>query len=338
MRKLLITIGCLAFLFSMTHAWSKHPRHPKRKQTEIKTLTVAKKDKKTSQKPQNHKKDSVEPKPTKATDKKSKSAHVDSSAAKTAKFLAVKADPLPKSTVPVILDTPKKLVIPAVVKQPITAADNKIPTADLAAVASKISKTTMNPASQWMSVDMDWASLWHWSRTYSAKSTIDMTTPDSNHGDKSASICQLVAKHPDWYRAAKVTEAKWGVPVHVQFAIMRTESKFNPIAKNPSSTAFGFAQALSGTWHRYQSEEENRANRTNFSAASDFIGWYANHMQDELGIDSSDAYRLYLAYHDGGAAYKRQQRQGQFKIGKLAHHVQRDADNFADQLSMCTLV
>ena len=316
MRKLLIIMSCLFFIFGMTHAWPKHPRAPKRKLPTTKTVVVTPKIKNNQfSKP-----------------KKPLPIHI--SPEKTAKLLAVKVTP-PKAT-PVILDAPKKLAIPAVVKKPITEADDKTPATNLATVASTISQTTpTNPATHWMNVDMDWAAIYHWAKNHS--DSPDQNTPGDDNAPP-GSICRLVAEHPDWYRAAKVTEAKWGVPVNVQFAIMRTESKFNPQAKNPNSSAYGFAQALNGTWHRYQTEQDTNSNRANFSAASDFIGWYASHMQDELGINSNDAYRLYLAYHDGGAAYKRQQRSGQFKIGKLAHHVQRDADNFASQLSMCTLV
>ena len=91
-------------------------------------------------------------------------------------------------------------------------------------------------------------------------------------------------------------------------ATIYAESGFNPYARPPRtlllgfipwtrpSSAYGYSQALDGTWSRYRGETGHwGASRTNFADAIDFIGWY--HAQSHSRTASfQHGYSLYLAY------------------------------------------
>lgn len=98
--------------------------------------------------------------------------------------------------------------------------------------------------------------------------------------------CSIAQERPRYYRAMKATERKWGIPVHVQMATIHQESKFIGDAKTPhnyvlgiipigrQSSAFGYSQALDGTWEEYQVDQRRRsARRDRIDDATDFMGW-----------------------------------------------------------------
>ena len=130
--------------------------------------------------------------------------------------------------------------------------------------------------------------------------------------------CSIVRQHPDYLRAFKATERKWGVPVPVQMAIIYQESKFIGNARTPfqwklgvipvgrQSSAYGYSQALDGTWDEYLEQEGGwRHKRDNIRHATNFMGRYMNGTKRELGIPLYDTRNQYLAYHDGRAGYRR---------------------------------
>ena len=130
--------------------------------------------------------------------------------------------------------------------------------------------------------------------------------------------CSIVAERPQYLRAMQRTEREWGVPVPVQMAIIHQESKFDGDARTPfrwelgvipvgrQSSAFGYSQALDGTWDEYREKTGNRrAKRDRIDDATDFMGWYMTQTRDRLGIPLADAERQYLAYHDGWTGYTR---------------------------------
>ncbi len=51
--------------------------------------------------------------------------------------------------------------------------------------------------------------------------------------------CAIVAERPQYYRAMKATQRKWGVPVHVQMATIHQESKFVGNARTPHQFVLG---------------------------------------------------------------------------------------------------
>ena len=130
--------------------------------------------------------------------------------------------------------------------------------------------------------------------------------------------CSIVQQRPQYLRAFKATERKWGVPVNVQMAIIHQESKFKKAAKTPrkyflgvipngrQSSAYGFAQALDGTWSEYkESTGRFAARRSSIRDAADFMGWYMTETKRRSGVALSDARNQYLAYHEGQGGFMR---------------------------------
>ncbi|MCB5408656.1 lytic transglycosylase [Pseudogemmobacter faecipullorum] len=131
--------------------------------------------------------------------------------------------------------------------------------------------------------------------------------------------CAITRERPQYLRAMRATERKWGVPVHVQMAVIHQESKFIGNAQTPhrwalgvipmgrQSTAYGYSQALNGTWEEYQkSSGGRRSKRDRIADATDFMGWYMDESSRKLGISKSDAQAQYLAYHEGRTGYAKQ--------------------------------
>ncbi|MEO4000248.1 hypothetical protein [Mesorhizobium sp. CAU 1732] len=152
----------------------------------------------------------------------------------------------------------------------------------------------------------------------------------------------------NWHSAAKRTERKYGIPVHVLMATVRKESGFKANARPPrnkilgfipgkrASSAYGYSQALNGTWSQYVSESGNwGARRNSFSDAVDFVGWYHSKTVANHGVSPNDAFRLYLAYYSGWSGYARGSWQSNASIQKYARDTQTMANNYAAQLASC---
>ncbi|WP_376876528.1 transglycosylase SLT domain-containing protein [Albirhodobacter sp. R86504] len=130
--------------------------------------------------------------------------------------------------------------------------------------------------------------------------------------------CEIIKERPQYFRAMKRVESKWGVPVSVQMATIHQESKFVGDARTPhkyvlgvipmgrQSSAYGYAQALDNTWDEYKRETRSfGADRDDINDATDFMGWYMRETTTRLGIPLNDARNQYLAYHEGRAGYSR---------------------------------
>ena len=158
--------------------------------------------------------------------------------------------------------------------------------------------------------------------------------------------CSIFNERYLWYKHTKKTEEKWGTPIYIQLAIIKMESDFDWLAKparqkifkiipfkRPSSS-FGYSQAVKGTWKQYKNETGNKlARRTRFKDSVDFIGWYTNKTESILKISKKDAFRQYLAYHEGWGAYK-DYKSNQKVIG-LAKKVKKQSDKYESQLKKC---
>jgi len=158
--------------------------------------------------------------------------------------------------------------------------------------------------------------------------------------------CLIFSDRYLWYKHAKKTEKKWGTPIYIQLAFIKMESDFDWLAKpqrqkifkiipfkRPSSS-FGYSQAVKGTWKQYKNETGNKfARRTRFKDSVDFIGWYTNKTEKLLKISKKDAFRQYIAYHEGWGNYKNYKNKQ--KVILLAKKVQRQSDNYKDQLKGC---
>ncbi|WP_439849146.1 hypothetical protein [Thioalkalicoccus limnaeus] len=154
--------------------------------------------------------------------------------------------------------------------------------------------------------------------------------------------CAIFAEQPRWYRAARQAERRWGTPVQVQLAIIRAESGFRHNARPRAtqgqllSTAYGYPQAIDGTWDWYREQTGNRrARRTSFADAVDFIGWYTDVSQRQLGISKWDAHNQYLAYHEGHGGFQRGSYRNKDWLLRTARRVDQYAHTYGAQLRQC---
>ena len=152
----------------------------------------------------------------------------------------------------------------------------------------------------------------------------------------------------NWQRDARAAERKHGVPVAILMATVRKESGFRQNARPPrtkllgvipwkhQSTAYGYSQALDGTWTRYKAETGNfAARRTSFGDAIDFVGWYHAKSADTLGIARNDAYNLYLAYYSGWGGYRSGSWRSNAGIQRTARETEAVALSYSAQLQRC---
>ena len=160
--------------------------------------------------------------------------------------------------------------------------------------------------------------------------------------------CSIISQRPEYLKAFRATERKWGVPVHVQMATIHQESKFEAKAKTPhqfilgvipagrQSSAYGYSQALDGTWDDYRDATGRRfARRDRIQDATDFMGWYMNETKRRNGISLWDTRKQYLAYHEGHSGYARGTYRNKAWLMRVARRVESRAFNYQAQLATC---
>ena len=170
------------------------------------------------------------------------------------------------------------------------------------------------------------------------------TAPPKNIND----VCDIYDEYYDWYNASKEVKKKYGIPEAVTMAFIHQESKFVGDNRPPRkwylwiipgprpSTAYGYAQALDTTWEGYMKATGNwGADRDDFEDAVDFIGWYNAQTIKRTGIKAHDAYRLYLAYHEGAGGYLRGTYKNKRWLIDVARKVERRAKVYQQQLVAC---
>ncbi len=170
------------------------------------------------------------------------------------------------------------------------------------------------------------------------------TSPPKNINNS----CEIFREKSDWYDDAKDSFKRWGVPIHIQLAIIHQESRFKydaqtemeyflwiiPIGRQ--SSAYGYAQVKDGTWDWYIKSTRNwGADRDDFDDAVDFIGWYGKKTYDTLKISKWDAKNQYLAYHEGHGGYKRKTFNKKPWLIKVANKVDKNARKYGAQLKKC---
>ena len=171
----------------------------------------------------------------------------------------------------------------------------------------------------------------------SACSSIPSNTSDS---------CSIFNERYLWYKYAKKSEQKWGTPIYLQLAIIEMESGFDWLAKPPRqklfkivpykrpSSSFGYSQAVKGTWKQYKTETGNKiATRTRFKDSVDFIGWYTSKTEKILKVSKQDAFKQYIAYHEGWGNYKNYKNNKM--VINLAKRVEKQSSIYKKQLSDC---
>ena len=161
-----------------------------------------------------------------------------------------------------------------------------------------------------------------------------------------ANSCSIFNERYLWYKYTKKVEQKWGTPIYIQLAIIKMESNFDWLAKparkkifkvipfkRPSSS-FGYSQAVKGTWAQYKKETGNNlATRVRFKDSVDFIGWYTNKTESILKISKNDAFKQYIAYHEGWGNFKYYKKNK--KVIGLANKVKKQSEIYKKQLIKC---
>ena len=177
-------------------------------------------------------------------------------------------------------------------------------------------------------------------------STFFILTACSSIPKNTQNSCAIFEERYLWYKHTKASYEKWGAPIHLQLAFVKKESDFDWLAKPPRrklfkvipfkrpSSSFGYSQAVKGTWKLYKIETGNKfATRTRFKDSVDFIGWYTNKTEKILKIPKKDAFRQYVAYHEGWGNYKNYKNNQ--KIIILAKKVEKQSKKYRLQLKKC---
>ncbi|MBD1163965.1 lytic transglycosylase [Pelagibacterales bacterium SAG-MED11] len=173
-----------------------------------------------------------------------------------------------------------------------------------------------------------------------------LLTACSSIPNNTANSCSIFDQRYLWYKYTKNVEKKWGTPIYIQLAIIKMESDFDWLAKparqkifkvipykRPSSS-FGYSQAVKGTWEQYKKETGNNlATRVRFKDSVDFIGWYTNKTESILNISKKDAFKQYIAYHEGWGNFKYYKKNK--KVIGLANKVKKQSEIYKKQLVKC---
>jgi len=152
----------------------------------------------------------------------------------------------------------------------------------------------------------------------------------------------------NWQRSARAASRKHGIPVPILMATIRKESGFKSNARPPrrkllgvipwkrQSSAYGYAQALDGTWDQYQREAGGfSSSRSDFDDAIDFVGWYHARTVARFGVAPNDAYILYLAYYSGWSAFGKGAWRSNGGLQRTARETAEMAASYAAQMLNC---
>ncbi|MFT6388625.1 MAG: hypothetical protein ACJAUP_002008 [Cellvibrionaceae bacterium] len=161
-------------------------------------------------------------------------------------------------------------------------------------------------------------------------------------------ICGILEEKGGWFKDAKRAEKNWQSPIPTMMAIMHQESRFRATAKparkkilwiipwSRPSNAYGYPQALDGTWNWYRKSTGSwGADRDDFGDAIDFIGWYNAQTHKVNRVRREDTYSMYLAYHEGHGGFKRKTYQSKTWLKRVANKVSSRAQTYKKQLQGC---
>ena len=161
-------------------------------------------------------------------------------------------------------------------------------------------------------------------------------------------LCGLFAEKPEWRAAAERARERWGVDVSISMAILHQESRFRAKARpgwrkafgvipiGPASSAYGYGQVQDAAWSDYRERTNNRhARRDDFADVIDFVGFYADLLSRTNGIAKTDAFHLYLGYHEGPTGYARRSFDQKAWLFGVARKVSERAAAYAAQQHAC---
>ena len=161
--------------------------------------------------------------------------------------------------------------------------------------------------------------------------------------------CSIFSEKYFWFKAAKKSSKKWKVPIATLMSVINQESGFKQYAKPPRKKLFGFvplltressslgySQATKGSWEHYKKVTGKRfVTRISFKDSIDFVGFYINQANKELGISKKDTYSQYLAYHEGMNGYRKKTYKKKPRLLKIASKVDKQSQIYNRQLSKC---
>ncbi|MEM9602139.1 MAG: hypothetical protein AAGA11_04710 [Pseudomonadota bacterium] len=173
------------------------------------------------------------------------------------------------------------------------------------------------------------------------------TSPPSRVDD----LCRIFHEKPDWHAAAVAAQRAHGAPVALQMAVIQQESNFRHDVRAPRkrvffgllpgrriSSAFGYSQALDGTWLAYVDDTGVRgARRDHFDDAVDFVSWYLDQSRRRNGVPFSDTVGHYFNYHEGWGGYARKTYNDKAWLKRVAQKVANRRAQYARQLAQCEL-
>ena len=161
--------------------------------------------------------------------------------------------------------------------------------------------------------------------------------------------CSIFSEKYFWFKAAKKSSKKWKVPIATLMSVINQESAFKQYAKPPRKKLFGFipllaressslgySQATKGSWEHYKKVTGKKfVTRISFKDSIDFVGFYINQANKELGISKKDTYSQYLAYHEGMNGYRKKTYKKKTGLLKIASKVDKQSQIYNRQLSKC---
>ncbi len=161
-------------------------------------------------------------------------------------------------------------------------------------------------------------------------------------------LCAVFSQHRAWYRDARDSTRRWGIPEATQMAIIHQESSFRARARPARSrflwvfpgvrpsTAYGYGQVIDTTWSNYIRSSGNRgADRDDFGDVTDFIGWYGDKLSKRTFVSKGDARHLYIAYHEGPGGYLRGTHKSKKWLLSVSKKVAARAARYDRQLGEC---
>jgi len=181
-------------------------------------------------------------------------------------------------------------------------------------------------------------------------STIILTTAScaSPPPQQPDDICEIFREKSGWYKSAVKAEKRWGTPVSILMAFVHRESSYVAKAKPPRtkllkvipwkrpSSAYGYAQATDQTWKNYKKATHSPfADRNDFGDALDFIGWYNQLSRKRLGLARTNAFALYIAYHEGRGGYASGRWKHKKKLISRVRRVESRAASYQTQYNGC---
>ena len=155
-----------------------------------------------------------------------------------------------------------------------------------------------------------------------------------------ANACAIFDEKGKWEKPTFQAAYDWGVSPGTILSFIKHESSFRhdarPVDKNGKaiSSAYGYSQALNGTWSDYEKARGN-SKRKKYDDSADFIGWYIDRIAKLTGLDKSDTKNLYLAFHEGPGGFKRGSYNNKTWLINYADRVQSQAQIYDNQLYRC---